>query len=219
MMIGAAIDDLRRRRVDNRWWLPFLGAAVVLDAQLLITHGLTSPTAMRVGLAVASCGLFYLMWRFRLFGGADAKGLMVLSLLVPVPLAEPSTLPAIDALTNGLLMALLIPVVLGLYNAVRGHFAFPAMVLGFRVSMATARKWKVWPLQRVEDGQVKWQLKRLLPAPGDSPWDALEHAGMERPWATPMVPFMVPLAAGALVAFAWGNLMVRLFVTMGLGAP
>lgn len=217
MMLGASIDDLRRRRVDNRWWLPFLGAAIVLDVMLLMEHGVQSVEAIRIAVSIAACGLFYLMWRMRLFGGADAKGLMVLALLVPIPPADPATLPALDALTNGLLVALILPLGFAIWNLARGDAAFPAIFLGFRVSMATAHKWMVWPMQQVIDGEVKLRARRLLPDPGANPWPPLEEAGVKKPWVTPMIPFMIPLAVGTILAIFYGNLMVRALVQFGLG--
>lgn len=208
MLLVASIDDLRRRRVDNRWWIPFLGVAVIVDVALLVEHGVRSPQAVRLGISMAVCGLFYGMWWFRLFGGADAKGMMVLSLLVPVAPTEPSTVFALDVMANGLLVALAVPLLLALANLLRGHVAVPAMLLGYRLSLDAARRQKVWPMQTVRDGRVVWAFRARSIEP-EPTWNALEAAGAHRPWVTPKLPFMVPLFGGAVAATLWGNLFLR----------
>ncbi len=211
MMAGATVDDLRRRRVDNRWWIPFLGAAIVLDVLAVAHHGWTPILRLFILLSIGVCALFYLLWRFRLFGGADAKGLMVLSLLVPFPPEEPATLFALDVLSNGLLVAVALPVLFAAWNLAHGRFAFPAMFLGFPMGLERAKASMVWPLQRIDDGRVVWMLRRRNI---HRPWEALEAHGVERPWITPMVPFMVPLAVGTVLAFTVGNVLLVLMLAV-----
>ncbi len=209
MMVGASVDDLRRRRVDNRWWLPFLGAAVVMDVLLLVDVGLRGPEAILLAISAGSCALFYLMWRYRMFGGADAKGLMVLALLLPLPVVQPALVPALDALSNGLLVAMVLPVGFAIWNLAHGHVAGPATFLGFRAPLEAARQWMVWPMQRIEDGTAVIRVRTQLQPVSDDDWDALADAGITLPWVTPKVPFFVPLTVGALLAIWLGNLLLR----------
>lgn len=205
MLLFAAIDDVRRRRVDNRWWIPFIGAAVVLDAGLLLEHGMGGPEALRLGLAVLACGLFYVMWWLRLFGGADAKGLMVLSLLIPI--AGPAgTIPALDVLANGLLVTLVIPVAFALWNVANGRVALPAMFLGVPRATVDASRIRWSPLQVPDETGLRWaRMKR----PADA-WDQLDAARIERVWMTPRLPFMVSIFAGFSLYLGVGNVMLWL---------
>src|SRR5688572_9427688 len=109
MLAGAVVYDLRSRRVPNPWWIPFAWLAAVLavgdladpdrDWELL---------AVWYGVAATLAGTFYLLWKLHLFGGADAKGLMVLAVLAPWPAPTPNAIqPALDALANGALFMLL----------------------------------------------------------------------------------------------------------------
>nr|WP_158204652.1 A24 family peptidase [Halomarina oriensis] len=137
----AAYHDLRTRRVANVTWLPLF----VLGAVLLAVEGwaaLSAPAgsferyAFTVR-AVVSLGIVaplgFLFWRLGGFGGADAKALIALAVLLPtyptyylpgavLPL-EPSSLGvfSLTVLTNTVLVGLAYPLVLGVRNLLAGH--------------------------------------------------------------------------------------------------
>lgn len=218
MLAGAVPADLRARRVPNSWWLPFVAMAVVLAFGDLLDPGRDwTMLALRYGAASVVAGLMYLFWRFRLFGGADAKALMVLAFLVPWPSPSPASLqPALDAVANGSLLMVALPVVAFVANLARGHVALPAMLLGRPVSIARARAAHVWPMQRVlPDGTVGWRFwQRAGLESLDAEYEALERAGLTRVWVTAKVPFLVPLAAGLALSWWWGNLPALLARTV-----
>lgn len=141
----AAYRDVRTRRVPNQTWLPL----AVLGIALLAFEGwtmLAQPPfvqrlfVLRVGislLVVAPMG--YLFWAFGAFGGADAKALMVLAVLVPTypvyVLPIESTLPlvhsrlgvfSLSVLSNTVLVGLVYPFALAARNLLGGHLS-PAM--------------------------------------------------------------------------------------------
>ncbi len=215
MLVGASVLDLRSRRVSNLYWYPFLAfAAVLLVADIAVDwrHGLRG-LAMALGL----CALFYAMWWFGLlFGGADAKGLMVLALLWPgyerVPLA--GLLPAADVLVNGALATLLVPLVLLATNVLRGRWAGVATVLAVPRPLEVAKQQHVWPLQRAAEGQVRWRYWQGREEDQELVYRDLERAGIDPVWVTPKVPFMVPLAVGLVLAAVVGNVVIWLMVQM-----
>lgn len=210
MLAGAVPADLRSRRVPNSWWLPFVAMAAVLALGDVLAPDRDWPMlALRYGAAAVVAGLMYLFWRLRLFGGADAKALMVLAFLAPWPSPSPTSIqPALDAVANGSLLMVGLPVLAFAFNLVRGQVAIPAMLLGWPVPVAKARAAHVWPMQRVrEDGTVGWRFwQRAGLESLDAEYDALERAGVERVWVTAKVPFLVPLAAGLALSWWWGNL-------------
>lgn len=215
MLAGAIPRDLRTRRVANSWWLPFgVLAAVLAAGDLLDPARDWTALAIAYGAAAAVAGLMYLFWRLRLFGGADAKALMVLAFLVPWPSshAVAAVQPALDAVANGSLLMLAVPVVLLAWNLAHGAIAVPAMLLGRPVAVASARTAKVWPMQVVRaDGTVGWRLwQRAALDDLELEYDALAGAGVERVWVTAKVPFLVPLAAGLALAWWQGDLPARL---------
>ncbi len=215
MLAGAVPSDVRVRRVPNQWWLPFVAlAAALLVGDLLDPDRDWGRLAVAYGGAALVAGMMYLLWRLRLFGGADAKALMVLGFLAPwpSPQAGPASVqPALDALANGSLLMLGVPLACLALNLLRGDVAVPAMLLGWRQPAARARAAHVWPLQRVRDGRVRWAFWQKASLDSlDAEYDALEAAGVRRVWVTAKVPFLVPLAIGLAVAWWWGNLLLAI---------
>lgn len=216
MLAGAVVYDLRARRVPNPWWIPFAWLAAVLAlGDLAAPDRDWGLLGVHYGVAAALAGLFYLLWRMHLFGGADAKGLIVLSILAPWPPASASYAiqPALDALANGALFMLLAPIVFLLVNLTRGHVSLPAALLGTRTTLEAARRSHVWPMQVVAPdapGGLRWRFWQRLGGDLAREYHALERAGVQRVWVTPKVPFLVPVAAGWAVAWWQGNLVLGL---------
>lgn len=220
MLAGAVVYDLRERRVPNPWWVPFAWLAAVLAVGDVVDPARDwTLLGIRYAMAVLMAGLAFGLWRLHLFGGADAKALIVLSLLAPwPPVGSPHALmPALDAVANGSAFMLLVPVVFLLANAARGDVHLPAALLGTRRGLAAARRSHVWPMQVVDatapDG-LRWRYWQRLG--GDLPGEyyALERAGVPRVWVTPKVPFLVPVLAGWIVAWTHGNAILALLRAM-----
>jgi len=150
----AAYRDIATRRVPNAVWAPLTAFALALlawDAWAAWTASefawrrFLVPTAVSVGLVVP---LAYLFWRTGGFGGADAKALMTLALLLP---AYPTydlpwaTFPlqgtnvgvfSFTVLTNTVLFGMAAPLVLAARNAVAGRLS-RTMFVGRPVSVET----------------------------------------------------------------------------------
>jgi preflagellin peptidase FlaK len=211
MLAGAIPSDLRTRRVANSWWVPFGVLAALLAASDLADPARDwRALAIAYGAAAVVAGLMYGFWYFHLFGGADAKALMVLAFLAPWPSphATAAVQPALDALANGSLLMLAVPVVLLVWNLLHGDVRLPAMLLGRPVPLAAARRAQVWPMQGVDaEGTVGWRLWRRAALDDlESEYDALDRAGVQRVWVTAKVPFLIPLAGGVVVAWLVGDL-------------
>ncbi len=206
MLAGAAVSDLRTRRVPNRYWLPFIAAAALFVADDITT----GERARMIELAMAGilCTIFYGLFRLRAYGGADAKALMVLAFLVP---AAPTGVPVVlGALLVGSLCIVLFPVVLTLANALQGNVQFPAMFLGIPMSLDAARDRKVWPMQDVEDGQLVWRYWRMVGVDAAARIDRLQSAGVERTWVTPKIPYLLFVGAGLAATLLWDPLALLL---------
>ncbi|AGB35943.1 A24 family peptidase [Natronococcus occultus] len=137
----AAVRDVRTRRIPSTLWIPLaLLGAVLLVWDGLLARGVSStiwqyeflvPAAISLGFVVPFA---YLCWWVGGFGAADGKALLVLALLFPtVPQYAVGTwsLPVATAplgafsftvLTNAVLVALVIPLVLAVHNAASGRF-------------------------------------------------------------------------------------------------
>jgi preflagellin peptidase FlaK len=148
----AAYRDVRTRRVPNRTWYPLVALGVVLlvfeVAGALPANGYEDRLfLLRAGLSVGFVApLGYVFWRIGGFGGADAKALISLAVLLPtyptyflpglgLPV-ERATLGvfSMTVLTNTVLVGLAYPLVLFARNALSGTVS-PISFVGRRVAL------------------------------------------------------------------------------------
>lgn len=219
----ASILDLRTRRVPNNVWLA-LGAIAAL---LFVYDWAGSHRFTWVTILVALGGmlLMYVLWYVHILaGGADAKALMAVSILLPQPIAWnllgasfplwASPMPGvIVVLANSVVAFALAPLFLFAFNLVRADVRFPAMLLGYRMPLSKTKDAFVWVVDHVDPEGNRRQL--LFPsAMSDADYLAniqrLEASGEQRVWVTPKVPFMVPLLLGFVASFFVGDVLFRL---------
>jgi prepilin signal peptidase PulO-like enzyme (type II secretory pathway) len=218
-----------------RPWLPgvvevglYVGTFLVLAIAWLRTglgpNGLTVPVVA----VFASVLIARVMFEVGLlYGGADAKALMVAGLLVPLDAAPLVALPAtaatilsiypfaLDLIMNAALLSLAIPIGLAFHNLRKGEFEFPRGILGFRIPVVELPERFVWlkdPTFRreseeaetsEEDRKIRERQSRELAA-----------SGAREVWVTPQLPFVVLIAAGAGAAVVAGNLLFDLFAVL-----
>jgi preflagellin peptidase FlaK len=152
VLAWAALSDVRTRRVPNRLWPPLAALGVVLLVWDLLAH--LPPSTfddrlflVQVGVSVVFVVPFsWLFWRIGGFGGADAKALIVLALLLPtypVYFLPSTALPLVEAplgvfsftvLTNTVVVAVVYPLAIGVRNLLAGDVA-PIMLFGRRVAV------------------------------------------------------------------------------------
>jgi preflagellin peptidase FlaK len=211
----ASYTDWRWRRAPNALWLLLGGAGLLLIAAQAATEpGLLARRAPLLLVDLLFAGLVFAFFRLGLLaGGADAKALMSLALLLPWPLALGSfplrsdvLPPAFGVLGNALLCFLAVPLGLLAANARRGALRLPHALLGVHMPVREARGKHVWPMERVEEGKARTTLLPSRRRWTDEDWDALEAAGLHEAWVTPKVPFMLPLLAGFVLYGFVGDL-------------
>jgi archaeal preflagellin peptidase FlaK len=214
------------------------GLVLFLDlAAYAVAIGVVAGAAVRWGVgprsvpiaviaALASVVLARLLFELQvLYGGADAKALIVTGLLVPV-LASPFVhFPPVDAtllsvlpfsltlLTDAALFSVGVPVAIALRNAARGEFRFPGGFTGYTLEVAELPRRFVWVRDPsagedtfqadVETSEEDRQLRAEVA-------QRLEARGVKRVWVTPQLPFLVLLASGAVAGLLWGNLLLDL---------
>ncbi|HUL39849.1 MAG TPA: A24 family peptidase C-terminal domain-containing protein [Methanomassiliicoccales archaeon] len=170
-------------------------------------------------------GLFILLYQIDVIkGGADAKALISLSLVFPVyPVVGSFPLITVPAdlamlifpfsllvLFNAAIISLVVPLGLLFLNLARGDAKFPAMLLGYRVDMAEARRKFVWPMQRVENGVLKFVYFPKDDGENEKILQGLDEFGAKRIWVTPKIPFLLFITAGLMVSAIVGNPVLAL---------
>lgn len=162
----------------------------------------------------ASSALFLAMYHARLLaGGADAKALIAVSMVPQYPCVPGlplvwdagwplSVLPlSVSALVLAVILSLVPMVFLGFRNAATG-FRCARMFTEYRMPLERARTSFVWLAEDVEGGVV---VHRRVMDDEAGAYSRLEDAGMAEVSVTPMVPFVVFITAGMLVALVLGN--------------
>ncbi|MBO8182192.1 MAG: prepilin peptidase [Archaeoglobus sp.] len=234
-LLYASVLDLRERRVPNRLW-KFMVLAVIplvvaeffaLNPDFYQVIFAALQFALMFGLAF---GLYYL----GAYGGADAKALMVLSLLFPfyptlnfqslsLPLLNSGFgVFAFSALSNSVISAPGLVVILFLRNLLKeglkelkGNVFY--YFIGYRADASNLprfhnlleyvdSKGKVVRLRRgIEpDEEILYRLKK-----------AYDKGKVKRIWVTPGMPFLVFFTAGYLISIFVGNLLFELiFILM-----
>lgn len=230
MLFVASLMDLLRREVDDWVWL--LMASVCGPVTLfraLLSMGSSFPTTAALSVAISS-SIAYLFYRLELYGGADAKALIALSLAYPVNLHGRALHPIapVSVLLNALITSLVVPLGLLLLNAFRllvrrenilsdlsgapAHVKVAALFLGTRIRYPK-RFWAPM-IAFGEDGSVRISLS----PPFHSYFENGKSGERREVWATPGIPLVVFIAIGLLSYLAVGDFLY-LLITWLTGAP
>lgn len=210
----ASYTDIRTRRAPNILWLILGGiGAVLLLIEFFLTEGFGDQIIYLIFIPII-IGIVYVFFQLRLiFGGADAKAIMAIAILVPFqplfygyPLYD-SIMPFSWVIfSNSIVIFLFVPLSLFVYNLFKRNIRFPHCFLGYRTSLAKAKDKFVWPLEHIVDGHKHFS---YVPHSFESEdmYAAFEDAGYKHIWVTPKVPFMIPLLIGFFCSFLIGDIL------------
>ena len=157
-------------------------------------------------------------------GGADVKAIMTLGLVAPFTLSFGSdTFTAFETrgfpypfvvFMNSLLLYLLIPLSLAVYNIFKGNLEKPyfQIFFGTKMKIDLARESFVWPMQQIIGGKVVMVAFVKNKDDSDTQWDKLEESGVDNPWITFKIPFIIPLALAFVLSAIFGDLFSHYLV-------
>jgi archaeal preflagellin peptidase FlaK len=198
---------------------------VVLVAAFLCGIG---PTAVPMSVLSVFATVLFARALFELgvlYGGADAKALMILGIGLPLfatPLlpqgvaasAVLSVVPfSISVLMDAALLSVVIPIGLAVRNLVRGEFRFPQMFTGYVLPVPELPNRFVWVRDpNVPDEEVDLDVETTEEDRKERVriMNELQTKGVQRVWVTPQIPFLVVMAAGLVAALVAGNLVIDL---------
>jgi preflagellin peptidase FlaK len=111
--------------------------------------------------------------------------------------------------SNSIIIFLFIPLSLLIFNIAKRNIKLPHALLGYKMSIKTARGKFVWPLEKIVDGKRKFAyMPKEFDA--DEEFDKFEKNGISEIWITPKVPFMIPLLVGFICSFIFGDILYYL---------
>jgi len=220
ILFYASYTDVKTRRASNMLWV-IMG---IIGAILLLVQWFTigfENTFYLIFIPIM-IGLMFVLFQLRLiFGGADAKAIMAIAILVPIkpeilqfPIFDGSAISMPGSwivFSNSILLFLFIPLSLFVFNIVKRNLQFPHCFLGYKMSIVKAKQTFVWPLEKIKDGKTKFS---YMPKEFDIDKELkeFEKLGIKHIWVTPKVPFMIPLLAGFIATFLFGDLLSQILL-------
>jgi len=209
MLSSATVIDIKKREISDLMWIIF----GVISVILLFFEENMIQAAFGVGFSLIVAPLVLILWRFGLFGGADALGLIVLSALAPMATFSESAVSPFSILVNSALLSITPMLINFVRNSIRilrkedifQNFDEPkskkifAMFLGYK---SKNPKYS-FSLETQVGGK-----KRLNIALHHS--DTAEYCTTPNTWVTPGLPFMIFIFAGFILQLIFGDIILKL---------
>jgi preflagellin peptidase FlaK len=211
VMLGiATASDIKKREISDLVWIVF----GVIGAILIPFGGDLGEELTKIGISLIVAPVAIIIWRFGLFGGADAFALIILAVLAPNFILVEGTVTPFTVLTNAVILSI-IPM---LANAIRNAILLAkkqdifegfdetksrkilAMFIGYR---ATNPKFGFSIEQKV-GGHKKLNLS-LQHA------ENAEFCDKKDTWITPGIPYMVFIFAGFVIQLIYGDIIFGIF--------
>jgi len=166
------------------------------------------------------------LWIFFLFvlyhfnvirGGADVKGLVVLSILFPFyPPAvfgvrqlqlEALTFPFfLNVLLIAALLAVVVPLALIVLNLMRGDIVVPNIFTGFRKDVGSVDLDREWLMEIPDDEGYPVRIRKLGSIDERMELARIRKLNWARIWVSPKIPLLVFLTAGLLLSLLFGSI-------------
>jgi len=214
VMLGlASFFDLKKREINDILWIGFSALSAVLI--FLSPDIWTSLRIVGISLIIAPVAL--VLWRFGVFGGADAFCLIVLASLAPMFTLNTSQITPFSTLTNAAILSvtpLFVNLCRNVVSILRKEDIFEgidetrtkkivAVFIGYK---AKNPKYS-FSLERIVDGKKRLDF-------------SLKHAEQalfcndHGVWVTPGVPYVLYITAGFVIQVLFGDIIfnaIRLF--------
>ncbi|MGP8337017.1 MAG: A24 family peptidase C-terminal domain-containing protein [Methanosarcinaceae archaeon] len=230
-LLYSCYSDIKTRRVSNNVWPVMLAAGLPFIIYNILIYGF--PYFIRMMLSFAFIFVFvYVLFQLNAFGGADAKLIMVISIIIPTfpviymsgqvfPLqgVPPINLFAFSVFSNSVLLTIIVPIGLFLYNLTHVPVHEIAKKPGYlfvgyksRVSGLKNKHIKLMDVYERTDEDVVSHFTRVGTKPDDDVVNKLKgyvDKGLinEKVWVMPELPFMIPITAGFITAVVFGDLI------------
>ncbi len=227
----SCYSDIKTRHVSNNVWLVMLAGGIFFVMYDISTSGMSY--LFRLLLSAGFIFVFvYLLFQIGTFGGADAKSLILLSIILPAypafqiygynfPLNKSLiNLFAFGIFGNAVLLTIVVPIGLAVYNLIKMGLRIdnPQYIfIGYKSKISQLAGKHIRLIQDFGEinGEVRFSYKR-----GGTEIDEtvikklkkLSEKGLikDEIWVTPKLPFMIPITIGFFVAIFYGDLIFEL---------
>ncbi len=230
-LLYSCISDWRTRRVSNKVWIPMLVFAAIFAVYDFSNTGFGS--LFKLLLSGGFIFLFvYALFYFGAFGGADAKALIAISLLIPsfpvfkfdslsFPLGKVPILNffAFSTFGNAVILTVIVPLGLLLYNLkslslseIREKPLYIFIGYKWRISDLANKHLRLIESIELKNGRVIKKFKRGGVTVDEKMLKQLEDLSKngkiaDKVWVTPGLPFMLSITAGFFAAIIYGDIL------------
>lgn len=226
VLFHASYLDIKKREIEEWHWIILAIIGFIHAIYLSFTFQSFRPLLITGGVFLLMFGLALLLFYLGLFGGGDGKILMGLGTLLPsLPGKEYAFgLFPVSVFDNALIISLLLPIAILIYNLFRKDSPkeydsgklkkILAMMVGYRLKTDKLSE-KFYPLEEFKKGK---RVIRLFI--GDLDFDVKKYKeeliekGIDNLWATPGLPFIVPITFGYFIAVLFGDVMLRVVMIL-----
>lgn len=227
MLSIGSYYDLKTREVHDRLWMVFGATGLVLYAWEYYTYGVTADVQMVLVSISLTAAIALALYRYGFFGGADAKALVAISVILPVYYPSMSfyvhPITGIMVLTNAVFLALVVPLYNALSNLVkvaRGERLFEGFdeamwrkVLACFVGTPSNKQMRHRSVIEYSAGEGKKRFSFRLNCDeddSDSKWSCCAGSSVGgRTWLSKNLPFLVFMLAGFLAAVLFGDVLLQ----------
>jgi len=191
LLFYAAYSDVKKREADNWIWLVIAIPGIIF---LILDRNMLSILSILISIPIA-----FLLYIFGM-GGADAKAIMALAILNPLPPSisifhSPQFIFPLTILINSLLLILPLPILFFFYNVFKKNVELPQAFFGYKMDAEKAKNKFVWPMEK--DG-----VKKIYPVK-----DADLSFYKGEIWVTPKLPFLVFIFFGYIISYVFGDVL------------
>jgi len=215
VMLGvASYSDIKIREVPDLFWLPFIGIGGLWTLAYFITDAY-SPIELFIGIGLVSI-IAWIGYFTRLYGGADAKALTILALILPIyDMGSWHNYAILTVITNTMLLGISVPVIfltINLNQMARGKNLFE----GFEASRISKLKAMLVGIRKKKIGKFDYSLERTVDGKRQLNFStgSIENVlktGSDA-WVSPGIPLLVFISLGFLTTITFGDLLYKLFM-------
>lgn len=230
-LIYSCYSDIKTRRVSNNVWLVMLAGIIFFVMIDFLSGGLNYLKILLF--SVIFIFIFvYILFQIGTFGGADAKSLIMMSIILPVypeiqvltfnfPVNPPLiNIFALGIFGNAVLLTIVVPLGLAIYNIIKLGVKIDKplyIFIGYKSKISDLANKHIKLIQDHEEsnGTIKTRFKRGGVEVNEKTINDLNNLykkGLieEYVWVTPSLPFMIPITVGFFVAILYGDLIFEL---------
>jgi archaeal preflagellin peptidase FlaK len=208
MLTIASVLDLKKREVNDILWIGFGAVAVIL----IFASPDPLSTAKLVGLSMIIAPIALALWRFGIFGGADALCLIVLGGLAPMISIYSNTITPFTTITNAALLST-VPLfgnlgrnLVAMYQKENIFNGIDATKLNKIIALFVGYRAKnpkySFSIERVEGNQRKLNL-------GLQHAETTEFCNTSDTWVTQGIPYIIYISFGFAVQLICGDIILN----------